>query len=437
MWVIDLTQALGTQGVLKAGESTHAQTVTVTVPSGQRVVLGHHVYALPYPNTPPVIESEPDELALAYLPYTYQVDAHDPDGTLLGYVLMSRPQGMTISDQGLIEWSPTELSPSSADVVLRVYDRRGGYAQQAFTLSVLGGNTAPVVADIESNYVIAEGQPFMLALQAQDAESQLLSYFADNLPPGAIFDPVEHAFKWIPGYDQSGFYRGILLSVTDGIETVTKSFDLEVLPANAPPLMKPVPDRTVREGDPIRIDLKAFDFDGDLLTFDSEMLPGGAFLDPNTSVFEWTPSFVQAGTFVVPFSVSDGLTTTRISTTLTVLNANGAPVFDELGAFSVLENQPFGFVAFARDPDNPLYELPVRDPDGNLVFLGDELPKTVSYTISGLPEGATFDLETAQLRWKPTYDQAGTYIIHITATDTGDGRRCRQEHLDRRAGLRR
>ena len=334
---------------------------------------------------------------------------------------MYAPAGMSISATGLVSWQPTEVSPALTGVVIRVYDRRGGFAQQAFGLDVLGGNSAPVVADINAVYSTREGQAFALALQAQDPDSQLLSYYANNLPAGAVFDPLLKTLIWTPGYAQAGLYRGISLSVTDGIETVTKTFDLVVLPTNAAPLLGNVPNRTVREGDPIRINLNAFDFEGDALEFYSAMLPPGAFLDPNTGVFEWTPSFVQHGTFEIPFSVTDGLNVTRTTTTITVLNANGAPVFDEPGSWVVLENQPIAFIANALDPDNPLYELPVRDPNGNLVFLGDELPRTITYSATGLPPESVFDTETGLFHWRPGYTQAGSYVLHITATDTGDG----------------
>ena len=64
-------------------------------------------------------------------------------------------------------------------------------------------------------------------------------------------------------------------------------------------LVKPA-DRSVREGDHVRLTLSAADPDGDALTFTSTALPGGAFLDPRTGVFDWTPAFFQHGTFDVP-----------------------------------------------------------------------------------------------------------------------------------------
>ena len=49
------------------------------------------------------------------------------------------------------------------------------------------------------------------------------------------------------------------------------------------------------------------------------------------TVREWTPSFTQAGVYTIPFHVSDGTNDSATDLTLTVLNANGAPVFDHSG----------------------------------------------------------------------------------------------------------
>src|SRR5678815_383477 len=44
-----------------------------------------------------------------------------------------------------------------------------------------------------------------------------------------------------------------------------------------------------------------------------------------------------------------------------------------------------------------------------------------TYTVSGLPDGASFDAETLELVWTPGYAQAGTYRVTVTATDDGNG----------------
>jgi hypothetical protein len=118
--------------------------------------------------------------------------------------------------------------------------------------------------------------------------------------------------------------------------------------------------------------------------------------------------FTQAGTYRIPFSVGDGTSATSVTTTITVLNVNGLPVFDRLGEWQVREGQTLFFRAFAFDPENPSFVPQDRLPDNQLTPLLESEP-TVAYTAIGLPVGATFDADTAMFVWTPGFMQAGTY----------------------------
>ena len=80
---------------------------------------------------------------------------------------------------------------------------------------------------------------------------------------------------------------------------------------------------------------------------------------------------------------------------------------------------------FAFDPDNPSFEPKIRlnpnhpatSADGSTV----QTPASVSYQVTGLPQGASFDPDTLEILWTPGYTQAGTYSVTVTATDDGDG----------------
>ncbi|MEQ1656611.1 MAG: putative Ig domain-containing protein, partial [Nitrospira sp.] len=274
---------------------------------------------------------------------------------------------------------------------------------------------------------IKEGDLFELGLVAADPDADPLVFYADNLPSGASFDVARGVISWKAGSQSAGTYKDVVLSVTDGLHTVSKSFTILVSPVNdAPTLAKPA-NRTIREGEPIRIQLRATDPDNSALStqdsalrYFSNFLPGGATIDPATGVFEWTPGFTQAGTYNIPFSVSDGTNVTTQHTTVTVTNVNAAPVFDQFGALEILENQTLFVRTFAFDPDNPGFVPQDRLFDGTLTPLLETDP-TVTYTINGLPTGATFDPVSAQLQWKPTFTQAGSYSVTVTATDSGDG----------------
>jgi hypothetical protein len=255
-----------------------------------------------------------------------------------------------------------------------------------------------------------------VGLFAIDPEGDALTQWANQLPPGASFDPINNVFTWTPTYAQAGVYNGITLAVSDGVNTLTPTFNVTVQPKNAAPTLKPVANHTITEGDTLQFRLNGSDFDGDALTYFSPILPGGAFLDPNTGDFHWTPGYAQAGTYDISFRVTDGTSTAEVKTTLTVLNANGAPVFDELGSWDIVEGQPFSLQVFAFDPDNPGFIPRIRGMNGGLSEQEGSNP-TVTYALSGLPAGATFDPDTLLLSWVPGATQAGTYTITVTATD--------------------
>ncbi len=420
LWLIDLSSALS-GGALKTGEQIAAQTVTVTTPGNQRADLGHGVYALPYPNDPPVFTSRPVTLGQVGATYSYQAQGADPDGHILGYVLLQAPEGMVVDPvTGLVSWTPALASPEQASVVLRVYDRRGGFAEQAFAIDVTGTNLPPQIAGLPAGFALREGELFSLLVSADDPERQHIVYYADNLPPGAVFDPDSQTLQWLPGYDAAGVYPDVSVVASDGLNRTVASFTLTVEQGNQTPTLRNIPDRVVREGDPLQLALVADDAEGGTLVYSIEMAPPGSWLDPNTGVFTWIPAFNDADDYELAFKVDDGNSASTMVMQLTVLNVNAAPVFDALGSWISYEGQPLSFRAFALDPDNPGFEPQDRLTNGQLTPLEGSLP-SVTYTVTDLPDGAVFDAETAQFNWTPDFTQAGEFTVRFTATDDGDG----------------
>jgi hypothetical protein len=352
--------------------------------------------------------------------YTYQASAFDANSDPLSYLLLRAPSGMTVNSQGLVSWTPSESSPERTTVVLRVYDSAGAYDTQSFTLQVGGTNRAPVFFALPAEVDGKEGQLLQIPVQASDADGDKLVYWADHLPAGATFDPIQRALIWTPDFLSAGTYEGVTFVVTDGLHQVSESTTVVIAPTPQPPTLLQPANITAQEGDAIRIALQASDPNGAPLTFSSNLLPPGAFLDPNTGVFQWTPDYTQHGVYKIPFTVSDGQASTTQTASIAVLNVNAPPVFQNLEDFQIPEGQPLEFRAQAYDPDNPTFTPPDRAADGTLVH-SDLNVVTVNYTVDGKPQTAAFDSDTLIFDWTPSFTDAGIHTVTFTASDTGDG----------------
>ena len=62
-------------------------------------------------------------------PYQYQVLARDADGDQLTYSLIDPPEGMTINNTGLIEWTPREQDIGDHLIGVQVSDGENGTIQ--------------------------------------------------------------------------------------------------------------------------------------------------------------------------------------------------------------------------------------------------------------------------------------------------------------------
>src|SRR5262249_49429697 len=284
--------------------------------------------ALPTANLAPVFDSTPVIAAAVGQPYVYHARAHDPDGsTLLTYLLYSGPAGMAVDPaSGDVTWSPTAQALANSPVVLYVYG--GGAPRSAVGLG--GGTHARVTGALAGVVQRAEGHPRVLPIPATDADGDPLVYWVDNLPGGASFDPTLHALLWTPGYTQAGTYNNVLVHVSDGKSEARASLTILVTPTDPGPALKPVPDRTLREGDRVHLFLSASDPKGSTWSYTADGLPAGATLNPNAGLVDWTAGFAQAGTYPVIFHATSGGKTADQTATFTVLNANAAPVFDPL-----------------------------------------------------------------------------------------------------------
>ncbi|MFH1230427.1 MAG: putative Ig domain-containing protein [Planctomycetota bacterium] len=170
--------------------------------------------------------------------------------------------------------------------------------------------------------------------------------------------------------------------------------------SNRAPVLNAIGNKNVDENVNLAFTLVANDPDGDTINYSMTGGPTGATLDSATGAFSWTPSYDQAGSYPVTFTVTDNGIPAPLSdeetVTITVNNVNRPPILTAVSDKSVDENVLLTFTLSATDPD------------------GDAL----SYSATGLPNGAILEGDT--FSWTPDYTQAGTYSnIKFRVTDPG------------------
>ena len=174
---------------------------------------------------------------------------------------------------------------------------------------------------------------------------------------------------------------------------------------NEAPVLVPVGDQQVAEGQLLTFELRGVDPDGDVLTLATSALPAGALLDPLTGRFSWRPALNQAGEYTLTFAATDGQATSAETITITVANTNQLPVFVPL------------VPQLAREGAEISFSVVVGDADADPVLLSVK---------SGLPQGALFVPSRGEFIWTPSYEQAGEHVVTLSATDPAGIRRLRR-----------
>ncbi|MDO8748652.1 MAG: putative Ig domain-containing protein [Candidatus Omnitrophota bacterium] len=348
-------------------------------------------------NRAPVLTAIGNKSVIENSSLTFTVSATDADGDTLTYSASSLPTGATFSAATRVfSWTPTYSQAGTYTAVHFQVSDVSLTASEDITITVTNSNQAPVLAAIGAKS-IAEGSVLTFTISATDADGDTLTYSSSNLPAGAAFNGSNGVFSWTPGYDQAAAYSAVRFSVTDGNLTDSEDITITVTNANRLPVLAAIGARTVNENMALSFTISASDVDGDTLTYSASGLPTGAAFNTSTRTFSWTPTYTQAGSYNVTFSVNDGNGGTASETiAITVSNVNRDPVLGAIGNKSGIENSTLTFTVIASDPD------------------GD----TLIYSSSNLPAGATFNASTGVFSWTPGLSQAGSYpAVRFTVTD--------------------
>ncbi len=140
--------------------------------------------------------------------------------------------------------------------------------------------------------------------------------------------PFDKDGIWVPEYGDKGVQE-ITVTASDGKDEAKASFNLTVLRKNRAPVLKPIDDVKVKEGELIKIPVQAYDPDGDEVTtsydgwMDSE--------EYQTAYDDAEPNGCNVkgctATYYTTVTISDGVLSTSQQIKITVEDRNRPPQF--------------------------------------------------------------------------------------------------------------
>ncbi|MCS7013777.1 MAG: putative Ig domain-containing protein [Chloroherpetonaceae bacterium] len=404
---------------------------------GRMVVADHAIYAatdknglLVYNfNLTPLLTNVKNLSADEDQLLTYTFEGNDPDGSPVRISLLPAAGKMPDScfyntETRTLTWRPTYDQSGVYDFKVRITElsRDSLYSELPLRITVNHVNRAPSLPELQAQLTLEDRELKYQLPEAKDPDKEdagKLTYFADNLPRGASFDPATRTLTWRPDFTQAGDYS-VKFTVQDantdkrGAKTDSKELKIRVDNVNLAPKFTRMEKQIFTEDTDGNFVVEAIDPDKEdesKLTYTASALPKGATFDPPTRTFKWKPDYTQAGEYTVRFKVEDqGLdaklmpSNKRLSDTMTVFitvkQKNRPPVVAAIPSKQVRENAQLTFTVSASDPD--------KEDEGKLTFSADSLPR-----------GANFDPKTRTFAWKPDNTQSGTYRVIFRATDTG------------------
>ncbi|MBV7265915.1 Ig-like domain-containing protein [Erythrobacter ani] len=341
----------------------------------------------------------------------------DPDGDTLSLASATALNGSAVIEaDGTITYTPAQDFNGTDTITYQISDGEGGVDTATVTVTINPVNDDPTVSAQILNQDNSDADVVALDVSGnfEDLDGDTLIFGATGLPPGLSIDAAGKITGTVdPSASQggpagNGVYQ-ITVTAGDGNGgTVSSTFFWTIdnpAPTAANDTASIVEDNTViidvlaNDGDP----------DGDALTVISANANNGSVFIEADGTLTYTPDANFNGTDTITYLISDGEGGTSTAfVTVTVSAVNDAPETDGLPNLT--------------DGNNEMINVPLGaaffDPEGD----------AISYIITGLPDGLTFDSATGTVSGTTTATAStggpggdGIYTVTVTANDGNGG----------------
>lgn len=268
-------------------------------------------------NETPIITLIQNETSKEGQLYQRQVEAIDDDSDLV-YSLIKNPKGMTISQSGLIQWTPTITGTNIIKILVK--DIYGCSDSSEYTLLIVNENqkleviSMPILTGIENQ---------LYSYQVEAIAYKAISYSLEKSPLKMTISE-NGLVKWMPTISDSGSYQ-IKIKITDGDSTRFQTYSLKIQNVNMKPVIQSfLKDTFIYETDSIKLKIKAVDLDNSNLNI--SWYKNNVLVKNGSSYYNIKSTYESKGDYEIKAVVSDGEYSVFTKMKLEIKNKNRAPV---------------------------------------------------------------------------------------------------------------
>lgn len=332
----------------------------------------------------------------------------DPDGDTLTVTSATAPNGtVVINPDGTLVYTPAANFNGTDIITYQISDGNGGTSTATVEVTVVAVNDAPTADPPLNNRTNDDADVISVDVSGsfEDLDGDTLTFTANGLPDGLTIDANGVITGTIdPDASQlNGGVYTVTVTADDGNGgTVDSVFTWTV---NNPPPVADNDTATTTEDVAVNIAVLTNDSDpdGDTLTVISADSDNGTIVIEADGTLTYQPDPNFNGTDTIVYTISDGNGGTATATVeVTVTAVNDAP--ETVGLPDLF------------DSNNEVIIVPLGS------AFSDVDDATLTYNITGLPSGLTFDPATGEVTGTtdPTASSDvpdGEYTVTVTATD--------------------
>jgi hypothetical protein len=402
--------------------------IIITVDDGQFAASDTLILTVNPVNDPPTISDIPnqttnEDIGITEIPFTIsdvETDASvliltksSSNTTLIPeneIVLGGSGQNRTISITPVLNQSgSTNITIYVSDGELTVSD--------SFDLTVNSVNDPPTISDITDQIIDEDNATSAISFFISDVETQASNLILSRESSNTLLVPVDNivfdgsdgnrTVTITPADDQNGLTE-ITITVSDGENTVSNSFNLTVNAVNDPPTISNIADQNTDEDvDTPAIPFSIFDKETSASTLILTKSSSNPSLIPESNIViegsgenrtvTITPAANQSGSAEITITVDDGEDDVFDVFNLIVNPVNDKPVITSPSEIVAVEHIPFSYTATATDPENNTITFSFTEfpswmtPSANQISgTPPESPQNTSFIIIA-SDGALFD----------------------------------------------